>query len=98
MKTVIINHAEQGSSLHRVFTEDQQAIVNDWLKKEGQMLIVTETEYKEKYSHSVIVKFQGRLFSIYSSFGDYRLGDGGALSSSKVVTDEIIDAFIADIK
>lgn len=51
----------------------------------------------EKYSESIQVKFQGRVFDVYAQYGQWRVGSGGqGLSNGKVIKD-VLPAFFEEV-
>jgi hypothetical protein len=87
-------------SLQRIFNEHDHLIVMDWITSlacKGNVeadMIMDETIHGDKYSASLVVKYQGHRFSIYSSFGDFRFGS----ESGNTVPDQVIENFINEIK
>ena len=101
MSTITLNtNTRVGSSLQHVFNDRDHQILMDWMyawAKGGNDLaddILTDTIKETKYSESMEVRFQGHDFTIYSSFGKFRLGS----FMEKRIPDQVIEDFIEEIK
>lgn len=97
----IINHNTSMSSLHRRLTAEENKIVYHWMRgmecdREDIQEELGSLAVEEKYSQGIVIKFKSRVFSLYSSYGIFRIGSGGALTEPTFV-EEIIDEFIESL-
>lgn len=99
---VFNNRNATGTGLYQALDSKQNKIVSAWVDDNQDKIDVLhdmsyDTRLEEKYSETAVIQFAGRLFTLYSSYGVYRIGAGGKLSSGKVM-DGIVDKFVAACK
>lgn len=93
--------APQGSSHLYTFPEAMQSKVNDYVKAmaanaDSSVLrskikgALADTERGEKYSRTLTVRHSNRLFTLYSSYGNWRIGAGGTEGTNPKLVKEII--------
>ena len=99
---VLNNGNTSGTSLYEAFDEKQNKIVSAWVDKHQDKIDVLydmnyDAHIEQKYSETAIIQFASRMFTLYASYGVYRIGAGGGMSSKNVM-DGILEKFVAACK
>jgi hypothetical protein len=89
--TIFTNRNYNGSSLCKELSEKESKMIistlKDHKKSDFELFDFIESlDPDEKYSETLVIKFQSKVFTLYASYGRLRLGAGGPnLTGCKII-------------
>lgn len=98
--TIFTNLSATGASLVKSFTDVESDDILDALKSNPasrnklEDFVYSASDEDEKYSETIVVRANGRQFTLYAANARLRIGGGGANASSK---DRLMDISAKDL-
>lgn len=78
------------------YCADMVVSADSHLHREHFAKMIEQTEAQEKYSDSMTIWYKGRMFTLYSSYGVWRVGAGGGCTAGNFVV-EVLDDFLDEL-
>jgi hypothetical protein len=89
--TIFMNRGFSGSGLCKGLSEKETNSIMDTLKNHSRsdyelMDFIDSVDEEEKYSETLVIRYQSKVFTLYAANGRLRLGAGGSeLTGCKLV-------------
>jgi hypothetical protein len=99
LKILPDSRVSTGSSLVMTFDEDQNQIMHDIVYQTNNRLLQTFIgEDDKKYGTTLLIIYGPLYFTLYTYYGDFRIGGGSQLSSKSLLLNYLnLDNFLKDL-